>query len=152
MSFISPARGKFTRAHRCTHARTHTLVPSPASRLPASPAPKVGQRTGCKHVDTSKRAVCLIHYHRSSPFDERRQSHLSSLSVYASLCAPVYVFWLNFFICFSLSKTQANRPDAVSIATFSLQAADAGKGFLQFNPPGNLPSRGCWYKMLLRDA
>lgn len=44
------------------------------------------------------------------------------------LCDVCVVFAL-FFICFFPYKTHVNRPDAVSIATLSLQAADAGKGF-----------------------
>lgn len=58
--------------------------------------------------------------------------------------SPLCCFLLCFFICFSPYKTRVNSPDVVAMTTLSLGAADAGKGFLQFNPPGNLPIRGCW--------
>ena len=45
-----------------------------------------------------------------------------------SLLLHVCVVFALFFICFFPYKTHVNRPDAVSIATLTLPAADAGKG------------------------
>lgn len=80
------------------------------------------------------------------PFDGGRHSHLSSVRRPCCFCFVVFLF------VSLLLKTHVNRPDVVAIATSSPRAADAGKGFLQFNPPGNLPIRACWWKMIPRDA
>lgn len=83
--------------------------------------------------DTNKQPGWIIPHCSDCPFDGGRQSHLSFV-----------LFFALFFICFSPYKTRVNSPDVVAMTTLSLGAADAGKGFLQFNPPGNLPIRGCW--------
>lgn len=56
------------------------------------------------------------------------RSLMTAGKVTSLLCDACVVFAL-FFICFFPDKTPVNRPDAVSIATLALPAADAGKGF-----------------------
>lgn len=87
------------------------------------PAPGFGGdpgRLGGKHAHINKQPGSIIHYYSYSFFHEGKVTSL--------LCDVCVVFAL-FFICFFPYKTHVNRPDAVSIATLSLQAADAGKGF-----------------------